>query len=223
MFPKAGGFVDRAGTLAKGYPTTIQAVLKGRTVAIRKGNKHQLGLFFLLEACQRNAAGWSMAGWPANAKLPLPHRDSSITRPCCSSAQAPRSLSFTRALDRLRTRRRVGSTHRRGNRMHDHSRYQRDIDWRHRRLSLSLYYSQKSLTHNIGSASVLPIIGSASALPIIDLGARGHEKYLSVLRKLYCKQEQLTYVNSTGSYHRQTMASWLHAPLQVMASLPHKC
>ena len=30
--------------------------VKGRTVAIRKGNKHQLGLFFLLEACQRNAA-----------------------------------------------------------------------------------------------------------------------------------------------------------------------
>ena len=37
--------------------SAIQAVLKGRTMAIRKGNKHQLGLFFLLEACQRNAAG----------------------------------------------------------------------------------------------------------------------------------------------------------------------
>ena len=45
-----------------------------------------------------------------------------------------------------------------GNYMHDHSRFQRDIDWRHRRLSLSLYLSQKSLTHNIGSASALPII-----------------------------------------------------------------
>ena len=61
--------------------SAIQAVLKGRTMAIRKGNKHQLGLFFLLEACQRNAAGWSTAVWPANAKLPLPHRSSSITRP----------------------------------------------------------------------------------------------------------------------------------------------
>ena len=30
--------------------SAIQAVLKGRTMAIRKGNKHQLGLFFLLEA-----------------------------------------------------------------------------------------------------------------------------------------------------------------------------
>ena len=61
-------------------------------MAIRKGNKHQLGLFFLFEACQRNAAGWSTAVWPANAKLPLPHRRSSITRPCCS--QAPSSLSL---------------------------------------------------------------------------------------------------------------------------------
>ena len=72
-------FVHRAGTLAKGHPTAIQAVLKGRTVAIWKGNKHQLGLFFLLEACQRNAARSSTAGWPANAKLPLPNRHSSIS------------------------------------------------------------------------------------------------------------------------------------------------
>ena len=55
-------FVHLAGTLAKGYPAAIQPVLKGRTVAIRKGNKHQLGLFFLLEACQRNATGGSTAG-----------------------------------------------------------------------------------------------------------------------------------------------------------------
>ena len=33
-----------------------------------------------------------------------------------------------RALDRLGTRRRVGSTRRRGNHMHDHSRFQRDIN-----------------------------------------------------------------------------------------------
>ena len=38
-------------------------------------------------------------------------------------------------------RRRVGSTRRRGNHMHDHSRFQRDIEWRHRRLSLSLSLS----------------------------------------------------------------------------------
>ena len=47
-----------------------------------------------------------------------------------SSAQAPGSLSFhaLRALDRPRTRRRVGSTRRPSNHMHDHSRFQRDID-----------------------------------------------------------------------------------------------
>ena len=41
--------------------------------------------------------------------------------------------------------------------MHDHSRFQRDID-DVTGVSLSLYYSQKSLTHNKGSASALPII-----------------------------------------------------------------
>ena len=79
-------------------------------------------------------------------------------------------VTCTRALDRLRTRRRIGSTRRRGNHMHDHSRFQRDInDVTGVSLSLSLslslaqalslyYYSQKSLTHYIGSASALPII-----------------------------------------------------------------
>ena len=75
--------------------SAIQAVPKGRTMAIRKGNKHQLGLFFLLEACQRNAAGWSTAVWPANAKLPLPHRRSSITRPCCSIERSSAKLLFS--------------------------------------------------------------------------------------------------------------------------------
>ena len=67
-----------------------------------------------------------------------PHRRSSITRPCCSiERSSAKLLVFTctskfevRALDRLRvrTRRRVGSTRRRGNHMHDHSRFQRDIN-----------------------------------------------------------------------------------------------
>ena len=78
------------------------------------------------------------------------------------------------ALDRLRTRRRVGSTRRRGNHMHDHSRFQRDInDVTGVSLSLSLSLSQKSLTHNIGSASALPIIGSRSH--IFRLGGVGKE------------------------------------------------
>ena len=81
-----------------------------------------------------------------------------------------------RALDMLkvRTRRRVwstggssfslspGSTCRRGNHMHDHSRFQRDIN-DDTDVSLSLYLSQKSLAHNIGSASALPIINSCNS------------------------------------------------------------
>ena len=157
------------------------------------------------------------------------HRHSSITRPCCSGAQAPSFLSFTRAHQRTimhsntrqaannhalehstgservdafglremvlgksrqahqptagspangrltseckaylplpivthqsldpaaRALKRQAScllrvdafaTRRRGNHMHDHSRFQRDIDWRHRRLSLSL--SLTKVTH----------------------------------------------------------------------------
>ena len=54
------------------------------------GNKYHIGLFFWLEACPRNAAGRSTAVWPANAKLPLPHRNSSITRPCLSIERSER-------------------------------------------------------------------------------------------------------------------------------------
>ena len=49
--------------------------------------------------------------------------------------------------------------------MHDHSRFQRDInDVTGVSLSLSLSLSQKSLTHNIGSASALPIIITGVAM-----------------------------------------------------------
>ena len=100
------------------------------------------------------------------------HRHSSITRPCCSSAQAlKRQASFTR--------RRVDAfaTLRRDNHMHDHSRFQRDIDWRHRRLSLSLYYSQKSLTHNIGNASAFPIIKDKQSLMLIKFSLAGQSSH----------------------------------------------
>ena len=143
-------------------------------MAIRKGNKHQLGLFFLLEACQRNADGWSTTVWPANAKLPRPHRRSSITRPCCSIERSSAKLLVymhfeVRALDRLRTRRRVGSTRRRGNHMHDHSRFQRDInDVTGVSLSLSLslpltkvtdaqYRKRFRASYNISPVSVLSL------------------------------------------------------------------
>ena len=131
--------------------SAIQAVLKGRTAAIRKGNTHQLGLFFLLEACQRNAAGWSTAGWPANAKLPLCHRHSVKHSTLLLERSSAKLLVFacTRALDRLRMRRRVGSARRRGNHMHDHSRFQRDIhDVTSVSLSLSLLGS--ALPNNRG-------------------------------------------------------------------------
>ena len=52
--------------------------------------------------------------------------------------------------------------------MHDHSRFQRDInDVTGASLSLSL--SQKSLTHNIGSASALPIIRDSDSDSYSDL------------------------------------------------------
>ena len=50
-----------AVALAKEW-AAIQAVLHSRTVAIWKG-KHQVGLFFFVESCQRNITGWSTAGW----------------------------------------------------------------------------------------------------------------------------------------------------------------
>ena len=55
--------------------------------------------------------------------------------------------------------------------MHDHSRFQRDInDVTGVSLSLSLSLSQKSLTHNIGSASALPIM-SVQNLTIFSPGS----------------------------------------------------
>ena len=96
----------------------------------------------------------STAGWPANARLSLRRRYSSIDPAARSSAQAPSSLALLslhelRALtDRLRTRRRVGSTRRRGNHMHDHSWFQRDID-DVTGVSLSLSTSHKSHSRTI--------------------------------------------------------------------------
>ena len=84
-FPTALSFYIAQGRLRK--ESAIQVVLKGSTVAIWKENIHQLGLFVLLEACQRNAAGWSTAGWPANAKLRLRRRPSLFSRSRRSSAK----------------------------------------------------------------------------------------------------------------------------------------
>ena len=81
-----------------------------------------------------------------------------------SSAQAPSSLSLqalrsscARQAQNASTRWVDPPSSTRGNHIHDHSRFQRDIN-DVTGVSLSVYLSQKSLTHNIGSASALPII-----------------------------------------------------------------
>ena len=114
--------------------SAIQAVLKGRTMAIRKGNKHQLGLFFSLEACQRNAC-WVIHGSLTSERKAstspssfINHSTLLLNRALKRQAHCLYMHFEIQALDRLRTRRRVGSTRRRGNHMHDHSRFQRDIN-----------------------------------------------------------------------------------------------
>ena len=136
-------------------------------MAIRKGNKHQLGLFFLLEACQRNAAGWSTAVWPANVKLPLPHRRSStLLLNRALKCQAPRLyLHFeVRALDATGSER-VDALGLRAVEVWSLA-ISAWYQWRHRRLSLSLslslpltkvtdaqYRKRFRASYNIGSAS----------------------------------------------------------------------
>ena len=111
---------------------------------------------------------WVIHGsWPANAKLPPPHRHSSITRPCCSSAQTPSSLYYMHSSTRQAQTWQSELVDALGIRAveviicmitRDFSVILNDITGVSLSLSLSLYYSQKSLTHNIGSASALPII-----------------------------------------------------------------
>ena len=138
-------WVHRAGALAKGYPLS-KLFSKAEPFPFEKEININLVYSSCLKHAYENCTGWSTAGSPANTKLTLPiviHHHSTIA--CCSSAQTPSSLSTstisTWTLDRLRMCRRVGSTRRQGNHMHDHSRFQRDINWRHRRLSLSLSLS----------------------------------------------------------------------------------
>ena len=65
----------------KGYPTAIQAVLKGRTVAIRKGNKQQLN--YLVYSSRRQELPLSggngnlTSGYEANERCAADH----ATRP----------------------------------------------------------------------------------------------------------------------------------------------
>ena len=77
--------------------SAIQAVLKGRTMAIRKGNEHQLGLFFLHEACQRNAAGDPRQSDQRTQSFHFPivvHQSLDPAAQSSAQFQAPSSLSL---------------------------------------------------------------------------------------------------------------------------------
>ena len=159
-------FVHRAGTLVKNIRPLSKLFSKAEPLPFEKEINNNL-----VYSCCLKHANEMLLGDPRQAdqrtqSFPFPiviHQSHSTLLLERSSAKLlVFTCTCTRALDRLRTRRRVGSTRRRGNHMHDHSRFQCDIKWRLSRLSLSLslslYYSQKSLTHDIGSASALPII-----------------------------------------------------------------
>ena len=96
FFPCRGNVFQGIGDESK-KKKKVNLANKGgfdRTVEPMWCTRPQPGLFFLLEveACQRNAAGWSTAVWPANAKLPLPHLHSPITRCCCSIERSSAKL-----------------------------------------------------------------------------------------------------------------------------------
>ena len=135
--------------------SAIQAVLKGRTVAIRK----KININLVYSSCLKHANNLPLGDQrQADQRTQSFHFavviHQSLDPAARSSAQAPSSLSLLslhklRALtDRLRTRRRVGSTRRRGNHMHDHSRFQRDIN-DVTGVSLSLSPSHKSPSRTI--------------------------------------------------------------------------
>ena len=117
-FPTALSFYIAQGRCER--ISAIQAVLKSRTVAIRKGNKHQLGLS--CSSCLKHGNEMLLGDPRQSDQRTSP--SSSITRPCCSIERSSakllvftctRSSSTRHYDDRLRTRRRVGSTRRRGN------------------------------------------------------------------------------------------------------------
>ena len=159
-------FVHRAGTLAKGYPLS-KLFSKAELLPFEK----KMNINLVYSSCLKHA-NEMLLGDPRQAdqrtqsfhfaivihqSLDPAARALKRQAPCLCMHSSTR---YSTPLDRLRHEsERVGSTRRRGNHMHDHSRFQRDIDdVTGVSLSLSLYYSQKSLTHKIGSASALPII-----------------------------------------------------------------
>ena len=135
-------------------------------MAIRKGNKHQLGLFFLLEACQLMKCCWVIHGSltserkastsPSsfiNHSTLLLNRALKCQAPClyksCTSKFERSTVSESERVDALGLR---------AVEVIICMITQRDIN-DVTGVSLSLSLSKKSLTHNIGSASALPIMG----------------------------------------------------------------
>ena len=135
----------------------------------------------------------------------LPHRHSANTRPCCSSAQSPSSLSTSLHALKHSTSgsERVDALGRRAVEViicmitRDFSVISNDVTGVSLSLSLSLSLSQKSLTHNIGSASALPIIRS-------DLNVHTFFSLFSVpftrRKPLVQNQITLTYIKKNFSF-----------------------
>ena len=148
-------FVHRGGTLATGYPLS-KLFSKAEPLPFdRKINIKLINLVY--SSCLKHANNLPLGDQrQADQRTQSFHFavviHQSLDPAARSSAQAPSSLLSLHELraltDRLRTRRRVGSTRRRGNHMHDHSRFQRDID-DVTGVSLSLSPSHKSHSRTI--------------------------------------------------------------------------
>ena len=165
-------FVHRAGTLAKGH---LLSKLFSKAEPLPFEEEINVNLVYF--SCLKHV-NEMVLGDPRHAHqrtqsfhFALPHRHSANTRPCCSSAQAPSSLSTSlHALKHSTGSERVDALGRRAVEViicmitRDFSVISNDVKGVSLSLSLSLSLplSQKSLTHNIGSASALPITRRAA-------------------------------------------------------------
>ena len=149
-------FLHRAGTLAKEYPLS-KLFSKVEPWPFEK----EININLVYSSCLKHA-NEMLLGDPrqSDQRTESFHSPIVVHQSLDPAVQAPCLYMHieVRALDRLsvRTRRHVGSARRRGNHMHDTRDF--SVISMTSQASLSLYLSQKSLTHNIGSASALPII-----------------------------------------------------------------
>ena len=147
-------FVHRAGTLAKNIRPLSKLFSKAEPLPFEK----EININLVYSSCLKHA-NEMLLGDPRQAdqrtqSFPFPiviyQSHSTLLLERSSAKLLVFTCTCTRALDRLscrtRGRVRVGSTRRRGNHMHDHSRFQCDIKWRHRRLSLSTTHKSYSRT-----------------------------------------------------------------------------